>query len=170
MIATLERASVSSPIGTIEVTGSSSAVHSVRFLDEEAAIDSVDVMTLSPPLRSFIEQLHEYFVGEREAFDAIPLALDAGDFDVSVWRGLLDLQSGQRMTYGGLAAKIGRRGAARAVGGAVGRNPFAVIVPCHRIVPSSAVESDASTWGKYASGAWRKKWLLEHETRHLRFA
>ncbi|MEP7296308.1 MAG: methylated-DNA--[protein]-cysteine S-methyltransferase [Burkholderiales bacterium] len=102
------------------------------------------------------EQLHAYFAGEALAFD-VPLDLQGTPFQRSVWQALLDIPAGETRTYGEIAAALGSASAVRAVGGAVGRNPVSVIVPCHR-----AVGSDGSLTG-YAGGVDRKRALLELE-------
>ncbi|TSC99965.1 MAG: methylated-DNA-[protein]-cysteine S-methyltransferase [Candidatus Peregrinibacteria bacterium Greene1014_49] len=74
-----------------------------------------------------------------------------------MWDALLEIPFGQTVTYGQLAKEIGHPGAARAVGTAVGDNPLAIIVPCHRVLPATG------GIGEYASGSDRKEWLLKHE-------
>lgn len=78
-------------------------------------------------------------------------------FQQSVWRLLLRLRPGQTVTYGGIAAHLGKRGSARAVGRAVATNPVSVLVPCHRVLPSGGGT------GHYGGGAERKKALLSSE-------
>jgi methylated-DNA-[protein]-cysteine S-methyltransferase len=101
-------------------------------------------------------QLAEYFRGKRTRFD-LPLRPDGTAFQQSVWRALLKVPFGTTSTYGALAAAIGRPGAARAVGAAVGANPLAIVVPCHRIVGA-----DGTLTG-YAGGLARKAKLLALE-------
>jgi methylated-DNA-[protein]-cysteine S-methyltransferase len=79
------------------------------------------------------------------------------DFQKTVWRQLTKVTYGQTASYGEIAAAIGKPAASRAVGGANGRNPIAIIVPCHRIIGT-----DGSLTG-YGGGLWRKEWLLRHE-------
>jgi methylated-DNA-[protein]-cysteine S-methyltransferase len=106
----------------------------------------------SPPA-----QLREYFDGKRRRFD-IDLAEDLGTpFYRSVWTALRDVPVGATTTYGALARKVGHPRSARAVGGAMHRNPVPIIVPCHRVVGD-----DLSLTG-YGMGLWRKRWLLQHE-------
>jgi len=81
-------------------------------------------------------QLDEYFNGAREQF-SLRVALQGTGFQQSVWTTLQRIAYGHTVTYGELARKIGRRGAARAVGNAVGSNPVAVVIPCHRVVRAS---------------------------------
>lgn len=78
-------------------------------------------------------QLTEYFAGMRKPFD-VPLRLVGTDFQHAVWQELLKLPYGTLTTYGEIACRIGRPGAVRAVGVAVGENPCSILVPCHRVV------------------------------------
>ena len=107
-------------------------------------------------LRRAAEQLHAYFAGEALAFD-VPLDLQGTTFQRAVWQALLDIPAGETRSYGEIVAALGSASAVRAVGGAVGRNPVSVIVPCHRVVGS-----DGSLTG-YAGGVDRKRALLELE-------
>lgn len=109
-----------------------------------------------PHLALAARELAAYFAGRSLHFT---VALDATgtDFQHQVWQALLGIAPGQLSTYGEIAQRLGRPGAARAVGAAVGRNPVAIIVPCHRVVGS-----DGSLTG-YAAGLPRKRALLAHE-------
>lgn len=110
-------------------------------------------------LREVERQLSEYFRGDRETFD-LPVDLDpVSEFDRRVLRAASNLDFGQVVTYGELARRIGRPRAARAVGGALGRNPVPVVVPCHRIV-----RGDGGLGG-YGSGIEYKERLLRVEGR-----
>jgi methylated-DNA-[protein]-cysteine S-methyltransferase len=113
---------------------------------------------------AFVEerrQLEEYFAGERTRFD-LRLAPRGTPFQSRVWKALLEVGYGRTASYGEIARAIGRPEASRAVGAANGKNPIAIIVPCHRIIGSSG-----SLVG-YAGGLPRKKWLLAHEGRQRR--
>jgi len=105
-------------------------------------------------------ELDEYFAGEREIF-TIPLVLDGTPFQTSVWRALLEIPFGATTSYDSIARRIGRPGAARAVGRANGDNRIAIIVPCHRVIGA-----DGSLTG-YGGGADRKRRLLALEQRGL---
>lgn len=107
-------------------------------------------------LRRAASQLSEYFAGRRERFD-VPLDLHGTAFQRSVWHALLDIDCGRTSSYGAVARAVGRPSAVRAVGAAVGRNPIAVIVPCHRVMGS-----DGALTG-YAGGLPRKIALLQIE-------
>ena len=107
-------------------------------------------------LRRAADQLHAYFAGERDDFD-LPLDLHGTPFQRAVWQALLAIPAGRTRSYGEIARALGSASAVRAVGGAVGRNPVSVIVPCHRVVGT-----DGSLTG-YAGGVDRKRALLELE-------
>ena len=101
-------------------------------------------------------QLREYFAGERSSFhlDLIP---DGTDFEQKVWELLLEIPQGATASYGSLAKKLGDGKASQAVGRANGKNPIAIVVPCHRVIGA-----DNKLTG-YAGGPERKEWLLKHE-------
>jgi len=110
-----------------------------------------------PVLQQAKAQLNDYFAGRRTAFE-LPLAFGTGTgFQQDVWRALLKIPHGATRSYGALSADIGKPAAVRAVGGAVGRNPLSIIVPCHRVVGA-----DGALTG-YAGGLARKTALLQLE-------
>jgi methylated-DNA-[protein]-cysteine S-methyltransferase len=86
-----------------------------------------------PVLAEAVEQLRAYFAGERTSF-ALPLAMHGHEFERRVWAALREIPYGETASYGEIAERIGAPGAARAVGLANGRNPIAIIVPCHRVI------------------------------------
>jgi methylated-DNA-[protein]-cysteine S-methyltransferase len=104
------------------------------------------------------EQLGEYFAGTRTAFD-LPLAAPGTPFQQRVWAALREIPYGETVTYGALAAAIGRPGAARAVGLANGGNPLSLVVPCHRVVGATGGLTG------YAGGVDVKSLLLAFEAR-----
>ncbi|HWV56852.1 MAG TPA: methylated-DNA--[protein]-cysteine S-methyltransferase, partial [Longimicrobiales bacterium] len=103
-------------------------------------------------------QLREYFNGERTTFD-LDLSLEGTPFQQKVWAALREIPYGETISYGDLAARLGRPGAARAVGNANGRNPVAIIVPCHRVIAAGG------GLGGYSAGLERKRFLLDLEAR-----
>ena len=109
-----------------------------------------------PLLRAVADQLTDYFAGRRERFE-LPLDLQGTAFQQRVWQALLRIAPGRTCSYGDIAESLGAPAAVRAVGGAVGRNPVSVIVPCHRVVGR-----DGSMTG-YAGGLDRKRALLRLE-------
>lgn len=101
--------------------------------------------------------LDAYFAGDLAALEAIPIATAGTDFQRQVWAALRQIPAGETSGYGALAARIGKPGAARAVGLANGLNPIGIVVPCHRVIGANG------TLTGYAGGVDRKQWLLEHE-------
>lgn len=98
-------------------------------------------------------ELREYWEGKRRTFE-LPLLFLGTDFQKDVWNALLDIPWGETVSYGDLAGRIGRPKAVRAVGVAVGENPFSIIVPCHRVIGK-----DGSITG-YGGGLDAKRMLL----------
>jgi methylated-DNA-[protein]-cysteine S-methyltransferase len=101
--------------------------------------------------------IDRYFRGDLEALNEVAWATAGTDFQRSVWRALTTIAPGETLSYRGLAERVGRPKAMRAVGLANGSNPVAVVVPCHRVIGA-----DGSLTG-YGGGLRRKQWLLEHE-------
>jgi methylated-DNA-[protein]-cysteine S-methyltransferase len=114
-------------------------------------------------LRVSRDQLKAYFAGELRTFD-LPLQMKGTAFQRLVWHGLLKIPFGATWSYADLARYIGRPGASRAVGAANGRNPIAIVVPCHRVIGA-----DGTLTG-YGGGLDLKAWLLEHEAAMLETA
>lgn len=102
------------------------------------------------------EQLAEYFAGVRRTF-SLPLKPVGTDFQLRTWNALLAIPFGQTRSYSHQATAMNCPRACRAVGGANGRNPLAVVIPCHRVIGSSGKLTG------YGGGIERKQWLLEHE-------
>ena len=113
-----------------------------------------------PILQEAVKQLTAYFAGQKNGFD-LPLDLSAGsEFQQAVWQALLAIERGSTTSYGALSASIGRPSAVRAVGGAIGRNPLSIVVPCHRVIGSTGALTG------YAGGLDRKIALLQLEGAH----
>jgi len=112
----------------------------------------------NPLLLRAAEQLQAYFQAPASTGFDLPLAERGTVFQQQVWRQLRRIPVGETWTYGTLAAHLGRPAAVRAVGAAVGRNPWSLLVPCHRVVGA-----DGSLTG-YAGGVGRKAWLLAWES------
>lgn len=149
---------MSSPIGRLLLYGDElrlSGLYTAPAAEDRYLVR--DARRADAPFASAREQLEAYFAGERVEFD-VPLDLDgATAFHRSVWQRLLEIPYGTTISYGALAAQLGRPSAARAVGAANGRNPIAIIVPCHRVIGS------AGSLTGYAGGLDRKRYLLHHE-------
>jgi methylated-DNA-[protein]-cysteine S-methyltransferase len=108
------------------------------------------------PFAEVAAQLDAYFAGQRTEFD-LPLRPHGTEFQLAVWRKLLDIPFGETISYAELARRVGNPNASRAVGHANSRNPISIIVPCHRVIGA-----DKSLTG-YAGGLERKRALLAHE-------
>jgi len=107
-------------------------------------------------LKDVARQLDEYFAGSRTAFE-LELAPVGTPFQLDVWQQLCGIPYGETISYGELAQRVDRPGAARAVGAANGQNPIAIIVPCHRVIGA-----DGSLTG-FGGGLPWKRWLLNRE-------
>ena len=107
-----------------------------------------------PVLRQAATQLREYFEGKRDHF-TIPLRLAGTDFQQKVWREIARIPYGETIAYGELAERAGAPRAIRAAGTSTGRNPVAIIIPCHRVVGKNG------GMGGFAGGLERKRFLLE---------
>src|SRR5277367_3545053 len=150
---------IESPIGRLTLTSDGEALTGLYMgtpakrpgLDREWAQNGT-----AGPLPMVTRQLKEYFSGTRRKFE-LPLRLQGTDFQKRVWRELCEIPYGETWSYGQLAKRIGNPNASRAVGLANGRNPIAVIVPCHRVIGA-----DGSLTG-FGGGLPRKQWLLTHE-------
>jgi methylated-DNA-[protein]-cysteine S-methyltransferase len=103
--------------------------------------------------------LRDYFEGDVEAIDTLPVKTGGTPFQGTVWRALREIACGTTASYATLAERIGRPTAVRAVGLANGSNPVGIVVPCHRVIGSNG-----SLTG-YGGGIERKRWLLEHESK-----
>ena len=110
-----------------------------------------------PAPAAIIQATADYFAGDLTALDRLACATGGTEFQRQVWAALRTIPAGETLSYAGLAARIGRPTAMRAVGLANGANPIAIVVPCHRVVGA-----DGSLTG-YAGGVERKRWLLTHE-------
>jgi methylated-DNA-[protein]-cysteine S-methyltransferase len=148
---------VESPIGELTLASDGEALTGLYMTDQRhrpelPAADGDDDAVLTAAR----EQLAEYFAGERREFD-LPLSPAGTPFQRAVWEALRDIPYGETAGYGELANRLGRPGAARAVGLANGRNPIAIVVPCHRVIGAAGALTG------YGGGLERKRYLLELE-------
>jgi len=141
------------PIGKLKIVGDQEAIKLVAFTDEEERSTDGIVPNV---VRTCKFQLKEYFEGTRKVFE-VPLAPEGTDFQKEVWTKLDEIPFGKTTTYALQARKLGDLKKIRAVGTANGKNPIAIIIPCHRVIGT-----DGSLTG-YAGGLHRKEWLLKHE-------
>jgi len=148
-----------SPIGNLRISCNNSCITEVHFLKKEEFF-SVQAAALDAPpvLQQCLDELIEYFQGQRKKFD-VPVYQDGTPFQQSVWNELLNIPFGKTISYLSLAKKLGDPKVIRAAASTNGKNNIAVIVPCHRVIGSN------NDLVGYAGGLWRKKWLLDMETK-----
>ena len=144
-----------SPVGPLLLTSDGRALTRVLFdadPDPDWSAQPCDLLDRA------VEQLREYFAGERTEFD-LPLAPDGTPFQRRVWEALRTIPYAETISYRQLATRVGNPSASRAVGLANGRNPISLVVPCHRVIGA-----DGSLTG-YGGGLDRKRTLLDLERR-----
>jgi len=146
---------IQTPIGLLTGVGDADLLYGLYFLEEAPSL----LIGWTPPLRALQQALNAYFAGTL-SFPPLPLSLTGTPFQQQVWHALQQIPPGTTLSYGELASLIGRPNAHRAVGTAVGVNPFPLLIPCHRVIRSSG------TLGGYRGGLERKETLLGHEMRH----
>jgi methylated-DNA-[protein]-cysteine S-methyltransferase len=153
----LSHTTIDSPIGDLLLVGDERGLHrlSMQGGRRPLVIDSRWVRR-DDAFDDVRRQVGEYFDGARRSFD-VPLQLAGNRFELLVWRALCQIPYGETVSYGQLAMQVGQPGAARAVGLANGRNPIALIVPCHRVIGA-----DGTLTG-YGGGLERKRFLLDLE-------
>ena len=148
-----------SPIGPLLLVGDNSELSQIQFATNSRSPSPQPDWTDNPA--AFVEpirQLRAYFAGDLETFD-LALSPQGTPFQQTVWNELCKIPYGQTISYGDLARRIGQPSASRAVGLANGRNPVAIVVPCHRVIGA-----DGSLTG-YGGGMDRKRFLLALEQR-----
>jgi methylated-DNA-[protein]-cysteine S-methyltransferase len=148
---------IDSPIGELLLLSDGEALRGLYMQDgRKPATISPSWVCSTEPFAVVTEQLNEYFAARRTVFD-IPLTLAGAPFEREVWHALEEIPYGETVSYGEIARRVSQPSAARAVGLANGRNPIAVIVPCHRVIGA-----DGTLTG-YGGGLERKRLLLELE-------
>ena len=159
-VLTFSRRTCAAPFGVVTVIGSDLGIRFVMF-SNDAHPKPLEKLHISDTeihesVNDAITQLDEYFAGSRRDFE-LPLDLQGTEFQIAAWNALAEIPYGCTASYAQQAASIGRPKAVRAIGGANGRNPVAIVLPCHRIVGA-----DGSLTG-FGGGIAVKKWLLDHE-------
>jgi methylated-DNA-[protein]-cysteine S-methyltransferase len=167
----LKRELIPTPTGVVVLlTDAKGAIRALDWDDHEDRMHRFlrlhygpDGVTLSDadgptPARAAVEA---YFAGDLTALDALEVDTAGTEFQRAVWAALRRIPAGETLSYGALAAQIGKPKAVRAVGLANGSNPIGVVVPCHRVIGA-----DGSLTG-YGGGLPRKLWLLRHEGARL---
>ena len=145
----IHRMVITSPLGPMTISEQNGAIIGLDWRAESATAPT-------PLLRRAADHLADYFAGRRRDFD-LPLAPQGTAFQQKVWRRMANIPYGKVITYGDLAHAVGS--APRAIGGACGRNPIAIILPCHRVIGGSG----ALTGYSGAGGVNTKQFLLELE-------
>ena len=153
---------VDSPVGPLRLVADERGLRRLEFREGrsfEPPPDDwrEDARALVPVVR----QLDEYFAGRRKVFD-LDLSPEGTEFQRRVWERLLEIPYGETISYGTLALRVGNPNASRAVGLANGRNPIAIIIPCHRVIGSNG------TLTGYGGGLPTKQKLLELERGQIR--
>jgi methylated-DNA-[protein]-cysteine S-methyltransferase len=149
-----------SPLGPLTLATTDDGICGVYFHDQRNFKGTTGWQKTAshPYLDATATQLDEYFAGQRREFN-VPLDLQmvGTAFQRSVWHALLSIQFGRTSSYGKHALLVDKPRAVRAVGGAIGRNPISIIVPCHRVLGSNGALTG------YDGGLDRKKYLLQLE-------
>jgi len=141
---------IPSPIGRLHATVEHGRLSRLDLDDGRQPGRAADSIGLA-------EKLKAYFEGDLDALGDLDLELDGTEFQRAVWQALRAIPAGETATYREIAQAIGRPDAMRAVGNAVGSNPVAIVVPCHRVIRTSGA------LGGFGGGLDRKRWLLAHE-------
>ncbi len=147
----MARSTLKTPVGMLTLEGDEEGLQKV-FFDE----NSYSTIEVEPCLQEAVEQIAAYFDGKRTQF-SLTLNPDGTTFQKRVWQQLLEIPHGKTRSYQEIANQLGDPKVIRAAATANGKNPIAIIIPCHRVIGS-----DGSLTG-YAGGLHRKKWLLDHE-------
>ena len=146
--------SFKSPLGFLILKSNGESVTEISFAENE-----IQEQHSCEVLESCKAQLDDYFSGKSLVFD-LPLAAEGTEFQQKVWAELLKIPYGETITYMDLAVRLGDPKCIRAAGTANGKNPIAIIIPCHRVIGAG------NKLTGYAGGIWRKKLLLELEMKH----
>ncbi|MCP8891970.1 methylated-DNA--[protein]-cysteine S-methyltransferase [Sphingomonas faeni] len=146
-----DAASIATPIGLVRVTGTADRIDAIEILATGDAVASN-----APAIREALRQIEAYFAGQLTAFD-LPLAPSPTERGAVLRQGIVDVAYGETASYGALAKAIGS--SPRAIGQACARNPFPIVVPCHRILGAGGALGAYSA----GNGPITKSRLLDHE-------
>jgi methylated-DNA-[protein]-cysteine S-methyltransferase len=151
-----------SPLGSILLVGHNGQLHSLTLPTQRPADWPLPQWTHSKTgYNDCVRQLDEYFEGKRQSF-SLDLAPQGTPFQRRVWDTLLNIPYGETKSYRDIATVLGNAKAVRAVGGANGRNPIAIVIPCHRVIGANGQLTG------YAGGLHYKRALLDLEHHHVR--
>jgi len=160
----LLKAAIKTPIGRLTMISRDDVLVSVTFEGEDASGDrwlarrfgQLRLEAHEDPAGA-ASALRNYFEGDLAALDRVQVDTGGTEFQREIWEALRQIRVGTSISYSGLAARVGRPLAVRAVGAANGSNPIPVIIPCHRVIAANG------TLCGYGGGLDRKRWLLHHE-------
>jgi methylated-DNA-[protein]-cysteine S-methyltransferase len=144
-------------LGEMELCCDASGLVSFEFIEHPGRVYTKKHISENEILTEAKKQTLAYFAGELKQFD-LPLSVNGTEFRIKVWTELCKIDFGKTITYIELAKRLGDEKCIRAAASANGKNPLAIIIPCHRVIGKNG-----SLVG-YAGGMSRKKWLLEHES------
>ena len=150
-----------SPIGFLSIVATDQYLFGIwvegqNHFERGLIVDNIEEVKTHPVLNQAISYLDDYFLGQNPSLSELPLAPIGTDFEKKVWSYLQEIPFGTTVTYGQIAKDLSVA-SAQAVGGAVGRNPWSILVPCHRVLGANKRLTG------YAAGLERKAWLLNHE-------
>lgn len=151
-----EKAYFKSPIGLLELRGSSKGISKIIFLNESDVSD-VNFDVVPECLQDCVNQFKEFFAGKRKEFNLL-LDYKGSAFQCKVWKKILDIPYGKVLTYSELSEIVRNLDSIRAVASANSKNPIPIIIPCHRVVGVN------HKLVGYSGGLWRKEWLLNYES------
>jgi methylated-DNA-[protein]-cysteine S-methyltransferase len=142
----------STPIGNLEIMATENFITKVTFIDSPLLPTSFS----TPILEECQAEIKAYFAGKLQRF-SVPLQAEGTIFQQQVWQELQNIPFGKTISYLELARRLGNEKVIRAAGTANGKNPIAILIPCHRVIGSNG------TLVGYAGKLWRKKYLLDLE-------
>ncbi|WP_378184860.1 methylated-DNA--[protein]-cysteine S-methyltransferase [Aquimarina sp. W85] len=152
---------ISSPFGSMQIATTLKGICHMAFDDDHTP--QIETLKSNFPQATFIKgrsQFHELveaFFAKQEKYISIPLHIKGTNFQIKVWEALLKIPRAQLSTYGAIAKQIKQPNASRAVGTAIGRNPIAFLIPCHRVIQATGV------LGGYRWGSTKKATLIGWE-------
>jgi len=149
-----DHARIATPIGLVQIEGSETAIDSIRIGADGNAVRGSATAVLRAA-----EQLESWFAGELRDFD-LALAPPSTKRGIELRNGMIAIAYGDTLSYGALARQLGS--SPRAIGQLCARNPFPIVVPCHRVLPGGGLLGNYSG----GNGPVTKQWLLDHEQRH----
>ncbi|MEM6885499.1 MAG: methylated-DNA--[protein]-cysteine S-methyltransferase [Verrucomicrobiota bacterium] len=157
---------IDSPVGDLTLIASAAGLHALLWNDDWLSKEFITAISRlprtpgHPVITRVADQLNEYFQGSRTAFD-IPLCPDGTEFQLQAWQELTRIPYGKTISYQDQAIALGDPNKVRAIGGANGRNPISIIVPCHRVIAKNGKLQG------FGGGLKIKEFLLRHENPEL---